>query len=98
MTYKTREGVVLVKVADQPLLIASRIIWGKCPQLKRLPKGSDIYWTLLSKGIDENNIIQLISLLTHKPQELIKEYFDIFLDQLIKEGYLIKVENQNSAS
>ncbi|MBQ9287322.1 MAG: hypothetical protein IJ212_02690 [Bacteroidaceae bacterium] len=98
MEYKTIEGVVLVKVAGLPMLVATRRTEGKCPPFKLLPQGADLWWIMLEKNAEEIKAIQLLSVLSKRQPEEVKEYLHKFIKDMLKWGYLTKVENQNSAS
>lgn len=99
MMYRLREGMVLTQVCGAPLLVATRKLWEEKLPIRRIPKGVALAIPMLSKGVSLQGIVSFMTLLskTKDPKELGKK-LSLELDKLCQEGYLIKVENQNSAS
>ena len=97
--YRLREGMVLTNVCGTPLLVATRKLWEEKLPIRRIPKGVALAIPMLSKGVSLQGVVSFMTILykTKKPQELSKN-LSLELEKLLQEGYLIKVENQNSAS
>ena len=91
--------MVLTQVCGAPLLVATRKLWEKKLPIRRVQKGVALAIPMLNKGVSLQGIVGFMTMLskTKKPQELSKN-LSLELDKLCQEGYLIKVENQNSAS
>ena len=99
MMYRLREGMVLTQVCGAPLLVATRKLWEEKLPIRRIPKGVALAIPMLSKGVSLQGVVSFMTILskTKKTKELSKK-LSLELEKLLQEGYLIKVENQNSAS
>lgn len=97
--YRLREGMVLTQVCGAPLLVPTRKLWEEKLPIRRVQKGVALAIPMLSKGVSLQGIVSFMTMLskTKNPQELSKN-LSLELEKLLQEGYLIKVENQNSAS
>ena len=97
--YRLREGMVLTQVCGAPLLVATRKLWEEKLPIRRVQKGVALAIPMLNKGVSLQGVVSFMTILsrTKNPQELSKN-LSLELEKLLQEGYLIKVENQNSAS
>ena len=92
MKYKVREGIVLIHVCGEHLLVASRAVWPEVKMIRHLPKVTAMCWDLLSKGADEKKIAMFIATLMKKPLPEVEEKLALLWEELYKAGYLVKNE------
>ena len=92
MTYKTRPGIVLLKICDTFLLIAKREIWETCPRIRPIPMSWAGCWTIMKNGKTNEEAIKSFSDLFHKPEELFQKRYEKMFETLYLEGYLIESE------
>ena len=92
MNYKVKEGIVLVHVCGEHLLVASRTVWPDVKMIRHLPKVTAMCWDLLSRGADEKKITMFIATLMKKPLPEVEEKLAQLWEDLYKAGYLEKNE------
>lgn len=93
MAYKTRPGVVLVKICGTDLLVATRPIWDECARVRPIPMLWAGCWRMLENGKTEQDVVRLFSKFLRKPEKSLVEKFEIIFLSLYKEGFLIKTED-----
>lgn len=95
MKYKVREGIVLIHVCGEHLLVASRAVWPEVKMIRHLPKVTAMCWDLLSKSVDEKKIAVFIATLMKKPMPEVEEKLVQLWEELYKAGYLVKVAEES---
>lgn len=95
MHYQIRPGVTLVKVCGTDLLVSTRSSWDECAGVKPVPLVYAGCIKMLEKGMQQEEIVRIISKALKKPSEDIQEKIKkVFLD-LYKQGFLIIEEDDN---
>ncbi|MBR3013432.1 MAG: hypothetical protein IKH69_00200 [Bacteroidaceae bacterium] len=92
MKYKVREGIVLIHVCGEHLLVASRAAWPEVKMIRHLPRIPALCWDLLSRGADEKTIAIFVVSLLKRPLAEVKIKLDALWEEMYNAGYLIKVE------
>jgi len=90
MIYKLRPGIELLNICGTKLLVGTRDTWPFCPHVRHMPKGAAVVWSLLSKGKKVEHISKVLALLSNKSVASMTAEVNLLIEQLIKEGYLIK--------
>ncbi len=96
MKYKTKDEVVLIHVCGEHILVATRALWPQTKLFRHIPKSTALCWDMLSKGLDDEKIIAVISALSRRPQAEIQEKLKKLWEDLYKAGYLVLVEEKES--
>ena len=94
MIYKTRPGIVLLRICDVDLLAATRAVWEQCPAVRPLPRLWACCWALMEKGHTSEEIIRFFANLFQQSEEETKAKFKKCFEELYKEGYLISVQEE----
>lgn len=95
MHYKLRPGVTLVKVCGADLLVSTRSSWDKCAGVRPVPLIYAGCIRMLEKGIQEEEVVRIISkALKKSPEDIQEKIKKIFLD-LYQQGFLVNAEDDN---
>ncbi len=94
MKYKVREGIVLIHVCGEHLLVASRAVWPEVKMIRHLPKTTAMCYALLSQGADEKKIAMFMATLMKKTLPEVEEKLAQLWEDLYKAGYLEKNEEE----
>ncbi len=89
MNYKTRPGVVMLRVCDVDLLAATRAIWSQCPKIRPLPRLWGGCWALMEKGRTSDEVIAFFSRLFKQTEEATRNKLTPIFEKLYSEGFLI---------
>lgn len=90
--WKTRPGIVLTCVCDEPMLVATAEARGLCPYVKQLNSTGAYYWSLLEKGLGLEEMASEASAAYGVPQERILPGLEAYIKMLAEAGYLIPVD------
>ena len=94
MVYKTRPGVVLLRICDVDLLAATRAVWEQCPAVRPLPRLWAGCWGMMEKGRTSEEVTEFFVRVFRLPEEEIREKLKEAFEKLYKEGYLIAAEEE----
>ena len=94
MTYKTRPGIVLLRICDVDVLTATRTVWGQIPVVRPLPRLWAGCWALMEKGHTSEQIISTFARLFQKSEEETSARLNKIFEKLYEEGYLISAEEE----
>ena len=93
MDHKIRDGIVLVNICDEYLLIAGKSAREYCPSVMQVNETAAYIWKMLEKGMDSNEMI--MSILSEFELEedidiyaMLNEYIEI----LKSNGYIVEEE------
>ena len=92
MIYKTRPGIVLLRICDVDVLTATRKVWGECPAVRPVPRMWAGCWALMEKGRTSEEVIGTFTRLFQQPEEEVRIRLGKIFDKLYEEGYLISAE------
>ena len=95
MTYKPRPGILFTKICNTHVLIPNREAQQACPKIIRLPLLWAATWEALAKNKPMEDIYHFHQILTRKPDEEIQQRVNGFLEQLCKQGFLIREEEDH---
>ena len=87
--YHLREGVVLVEICGEFLLVATRNARKYCRYYYQINETAAYYWKKMEQEPDLEKVIAAASADYKISEEEIRPGFMAFLDSLEKEGYLI---------
>ena len=87
--YHLREGVVLVEIAGEFLLVATRDARKYCRYYYQINETAAYYWKKMEQEPDLDKVMAAASTEYAISEEEIRPGFVAFLDSLEKEGYLI---------
>lgn len=91
------DGIVLLNVCDEYLLVATKEARGKAPYLQHINEASACYWQMLEEGMDAKEMAKAASReFQLHPQKAIQS-IQLFLKQMMQKGYLtiVEVEDQS---
>ena len=94
MVYKTRPGIVLLKICDVDVLAATRQTWEHCPAIRPIPRMWAGCWAVMQKGRTSEDVIDTFVRLFRRPEEEIRKRFDKIFTTLYEAGYLIPAEEE----
>ncbi len=94
MLYKTRPGLVLVRICGVDILTATREIWDQCPVVRPLPMLWSLAWFMMSKGRNSRQTIESLAEALGKTEEEAARQFEPIFEKLYQEGYLIPAEDE----
>ena len=90
MTYRTREGIVLLHVCETDLMVATRQIWEECPAVQPVPRIWAVIWKLMEQGKTEQEIIDSFCGILTRPEKEVRNRFMQIFEKMAEEGYLIR--------
>lgn len=96
MIYKTRPGIVLLRICDVDILAATRKTWEVCPAVRPLPRMWAGCWALMEKGRTSEEVVHTFMGMFQKSEEEVRKKLDGIFSQLYCEGYLIDAEENSS--
>lgn len=91
MNYKTHPGVVMTTICDTPVLIPLRTFYPQLRKLVRLPFMMVPLWDYLSNGKSVDYYAQMISKITKRSEEEVRQRAEKLCEEFCKLGYLIAV-------
>ena len=91
MHFITHKGIVLTKVSDIYLLVATREAWDDCPQIKLITPTQAAFWGFIENGLDEEEILDEIEHIEKK--ELLLRIYNSFIKRMKESGYIIGEED-----
>ncbi len=97
MIYKLYDGVVYTKVSGVHLLIATRKVWDKFPAVKRLSPLQGCFVYGVQKHMSEDALIDFLILPPRMSKETVRKAYHRFIDNMIREGYLIPEDESNDS-
>lgn len=89
MKYKFTDGIVYTKICKVPILVATRKVWDKFPSAKRVSPLQGCFCQGIEANMDEDELINAIILPPKMKRETIKKKYDIFINKMIDEGYIV---------
>lgn len=92
MRYLIRDGIVLKKVCDVNLLIATCDALETCPVVKTINETGAYYWRLLEDDVDLDTMAEMAAHDYEVSAEEILPGILRFMDGLESENYIFKVE------
>lgn len=95
MMYKTRPGIVLLKICDVDILAATRKAWAECPSVRPVPRMWAVCWALMDKGHSSEEVIHTFSQLFNKPEQETRTKLSGIFEALYKEGFLLEAEESS---
>jgi len=94
MAYKVRPGIVLLKICDANLLVASRPLWEHCSRIRQISNLWASCWRIMEKdGKTDADAVRAFSSLLNKSESETRERLQSMFDTLAGEGYLIRTED-----
>ena len=97
MAYKTRPGIVRLRICGAYLLAPTRAASEECPHVMRISFLGALIWKLLEKEHDTRGMCALYSAFTRKPDKEVERDVADFLGTLCKNGFLIEVPDEDDA-
>ena len=91
MHFILHKGIVLTKVSDVNLLVATRDAWEDCPYVMLLSPTEASFWRFVENGLEEEEILDRIEH-SEKKTLLIKLY-NLFIKKMKENGYIIGEED-----
>ena len=91
MHFITHKGIVLTKVSNVNLLVATRDAWVDCPYVELLSPIQAAFWGFFENGLEEEEILDRIEH-SEKKTLLIKLY-NLFIKKMKENGYIIGEED-----
>lgn len=91
MHFITHKGIVLTKVSDVNLLVATREAWDDCPQIKLITPTQADFWEYIEKGVDQEEILKEIE--GSEENELLLKLYNLFIKKMKESGYIIGEED-----
>lgn len=88
MKYKLCQGVTLVTVCDENMLIATREARDKVGYIKVINDTGAYLWRLLEKDIAVDEIVQMVCVDYQDTEERVRPIVFNFLESLHKLGYI----------
>ena len=92
MRYITRPGIVSLRICDTDLLVSSRASWEEVPRVRAVERHIAAIITLMEKGESFEEALSLFFRFINKPEHVIRERFEKSIGSLLKDGFLICVE------
>lgn len=89
MVYRTRPGVILIKICGVDILAATRQAWEGCPVVRPVPRIWAACWSMMEKGRTSDDVMRFFIRLIHKPEEEVRSVLGTMFEDLYKEGLLI---------
>ena len=90
MAYRIRDGVVLVKIQNVYLIVASAPCWDICPYVIHTNEIGALIWNQLELHKDKQDIMNYI-LEEYEMDDISRIHYDVelFIQQMIDSNYLI---------
>lgn len=92
MKYTVIPGVILAKICDEDVLIATGPARGKVAYVKGLNVTGAYFFSKLAEGTPVDQIIEDASAWYNTPKNVIEPSFRRFLHSLMESGYLREME------
>ena len=92
MDYKTRKGIILLKICDANLLVPLREASDVCREIASISVFESMIWKKLETGGSMDNIILLFSKLTAKSEDEIRKKVERFISDLYEKGFLVNAD------
>lgn len=90
MTYKTRPGIVRIRICDVDVLTATREVWDSCPKVRPVPRMWAACWALMEKeGRTSEDAVRTFAGLFRQPEEEVREKLEKIFSRLAEEGFLL---------
>ncbi len=95
MFYRIRDGIVLVKIQNVYLIVASAAYWDICPFITQTNEIGALIWNQLSLCKNKQDIVDCI-LEEYEADDIdrIKNDVDLFIQQMIDSNYLIEEDTE----
>ncbi len=93
--YNIRSGIVPVTVCGEMILVTTRAARGKCPYTVHFNESSAYLFSLLEKGLDEDEMTCQTARDFGVTEEFARKQIKGFIDQLIELGYVTAEENHD---
>ena len=90
--YNIRPGLVPVTVCEEMLLVTTREARGKCPYTVHFNESSAYLFSLLEKGLDEDEMTCETAKAFGVTEEFARTQIKGFIQQLLDFGYVIPEE------
>ena len=91
--YKIREGVILVNICDQNILVSTYACREKCPYVKRINDSAAFYWKLLEQGKNITDMAESAALeFGIENKEDLYSDIEEYIELLKYNGYLLSDE------
>ena len=91
MHFITHKGIVLTKVSNVNLLVATRAAWVDCPYVELLSPIQAAFWGFIENGLDEEEILDKIE--HSEKKELLLRIYNSFIKRMKESGYIIGEED-----
>ena len=90
--YKSREGIHIIELCGEHLIVAERKLWDTCPSMQMMNGFGLLLWGMLEKGTNEDAMVHVLTTITKQQENLVREGVVNYLDALLKNGYILEVE------
>ena len=97
MKYRFCEGIVYSKVGNVHLLVATRSVWDRFPSVKRLSPLQGCFCYGIQNEMSEEALIDYLILPPNLKKEAVRASYRRFIENMVKEGYLIEEEELHDA-
>lgn len=91
MHFILHKGIVLTKVSDVNLLVATRDAWEDCPYVKLITPTEAIFWSYIEKDADQKEILTEIE--QSEEKDLLMKLYNSFIKRMKESGYIIGEED-----
>ena len=95
MRYHFHDGIVYTKICNVSLLVATRKVWDKFPAVKEISPLQGALCKGIELGMNEEELLNYLIKLKKAKPEFIKKRYHIFLENMLKYGYLIAENDGN---
>ena len=89
MNYKTRPGIVRLRICDVDILAAKRENWEACPKVRPLPRMWAACWAIMENDRTSEDVVHTFSNLFHQSEQEVREKLNKIFTRLYEEGFLI---------
>lgn len=92
--YKAKKQVYQLDLCGFHFLVADRRLWDTCDRMQVLDASALPVWKMLEQGAAIEKIIELMSLLTHADEALLRKDITQLVDVLLVIGYIEEVDDE----
>lgn len=85
---QVRQGIVLLNVCDEYMLVATREARGEVPFVLHINEVSAFYWEQLEKNSDPKELAKAACIKYNMTPQKAIQAVQIFLQQMMKRGYV----------
>ena len=91
MHFIIHKRIVLTKVSDVNLLVATREAWDDCPYVIFLSPIEATFWHFIENGVEQEEIYKEIE--SNQKKDVLKSLYHLFIKKMKENGYIIGEED-----